>query len=320
MNRLIKAGIIPLVVAALLQTSVANAAGQATVDVGTASSFALLAGTGISNTGSSVITGNIGSFSTTTITGFPPGVLTAGSINHAGDSVTQGAKTDLTTAFGDAAGRTPVTTVATELGSTTKNAGVYNSLSGTFGITGALTLDAQNDPSAVFIFKTASTLVTAAGSTVVLTGGAQACNVFWEIGSSATLGANSILKGSMLVFTSATLTTGAAVEGRILARNGAVTLDTNIVTTPTCAATPTPTPSPTATPSSSSTATPTATPTSAASNAATSSSVPSASTVPTLPNTGSGPEESASRLNIIIPVGILISALLLYVARRKRIV
>src|SRR3989344_1102168 len=230
------------------------------VNLSTADNFAVLAGSGITNTGSSVINGDIGSFPTTTITGFPQG--TVNETNHAGDAVTQGAKTDLVTAYNNAAGQTPVSTVPTELGGTTKTAGIYDSAAGTFGITGTLTLDAAGDPNAVFIFKTASTLITAGASNVVLTNGAQACNVFWQVGSSATLGTNSTFKGNILALTSATLTTGANVEGRVLARNGAVTLDSNTVTRPTCAvATPAPTPSapptPTPTPSPTISATPT---------------------------------------------------------------
>src|SRR3990167_2791986 len=227
------------------------------VNLSTADNLAVLAGSGITNTGSSVINGDIGSFPTTTITGFPPG--TVNGTNHAGDAVTHGSKTDLVTTYNNAAGQTPVSTVPTELGGTTKTAGIYDSADGTFGITGTLTLDAQGDPNAVFIFKTASTLITGGASSVSLVNGAQACNVFWQVGSSATLGTNSTFKGNILALTSATLTTGANVEGRVLARNGAVTLDTNTVTRATCAAV-TPTPTPTPTPSPTPTPTPTPTP------------------------------------------------------------
>ena len=113
--------------------------------------------------------------------------------------------------------------------------GIYDSASGTFEITGTLTLDAQNDPNAVFIFKTASTLVTAVSSNVVLINGAQSCNVLWQVGSSATLQTYSTFKGNILALTSATVTTGVNVEGRVLARNGAVTLDTDTITKTTCA-------------------------------------------------------------------------------------
>jgi hypothetical protein len=160
--------------------------------------------------------------------------------NHIGDAVTQGAKTDLTTAYLDAQGRTPpVTTYPPihDLGGETLAPGIYKDTS-SFGITGTLTLDAGGDPSAVFIFQAGSTLITESGSEVKLTNGAQACNVFWQVGSSATLKTNSIFNGNILALTSITLNTGASVVGRVLAQNGAVTLDTNTITKATCAPVP----------------------------------------------------------------------------------
>ena len=203
------------------------------VDLGAADSFAVLGGSAITNTGSTVITGDIGSYPTTTIDGFPPGTVIG--TNHAGDGVTQSAKTDLTTAYGNAAGQSVTSTVPMELGGTTKTPGVYNSADGTFQITGTLTLDAQGDPSAIFIFKTSTTLTTTDASVINLIGDAQPCNIFWQVGSSATLGTSSFFKGNILALTSITLTTGANVEGRLLARNGAVTLDGNAVTKAVCA-------------------------------------------------------------------------------------
>lgn len=182
----------------------------------------------------------------TSVTGFPPGTLNG--TEHVADATSVEAQVDLTTAYDDAAGQTPVSTVATELGGTTVMAGVYDSSAGTFGITGTLTLDAAGDADAVFIFQMESTLITAGSSSIVLTNGAQACNVFWQVGSSATLGTDSTFKGNILALTSATLTTGANVEGRVLARNGAVTLDTNVITKATCSVPPTPAPIPEPTP------------------------------------------------------------------------
>src|ERR1035437_1291665 len=199
----------------------------------TTSSFAILAGSGITFAGavnSTTINGNIGTFPTTSITGIGNAVLNG--TNHAGDAITQQAKLDLTAAYLFAAAQTGAVTVPTGLGSTTKTPGVYNSAAGTFGITGTLTLDAQGDPNAVFIFQAASTLITAASSNVVLIGGAQAANVFWQVRSSATLATSSHLEGTILALTSITVTTSATVTGRLLARNGAVTLDTNTVTVP----------------------------------------------------------------------------------------
>jgi hypothetical protein len=120
-----------------------------------------------------------------------------------------------------------------ELGGTTKTAGVYDSPAGTFGITGTLTLDAEGDPNAVFIFKAASTLITASTSSVNLANGAQAANVFWLVGSSATLGTYSILRGNVLALASITVTTGVIVDGRTMARTAAVTLDSDTITRPT---------------------------------------------------------------------------------------
>jgi hypothetical protein len=98
------------------------------------------------------------------------------------------------------------------------------------GITGTLTLDGQGNANAVWIFQIASSLTTLGTSNIVLAGGASAHNIFWQVGSSATLGTNSTFNGSILALTSVTLTTGATLNGRALARNGAVTLDTNMVT------------------------------------------------------------------------------------------
>ena len=208
------------------------AAGPTFVNLGNASNFSVLAGSAITNIGSSVINGDIGISPGTAITGFPPAVLN-GTQNVANPTAVQ-AKTDLTNSYIDASGRTPVSRIGTELGGTTQLPGVYDSANGTFGITGTLTLNALGDPNAVFIFKSASTLITASASNIVLAGGAQACNVFWIVGSSATLGTNSTLEGSIIAQTSVTLTTGAHVDGRVLAINGAVTLDSSTINRATC--------------------------------------------------------------------------------------
>ncbi len=206
---------------------------QTPVNLGTASNFAVLAGSAVSNTGSSLINGDLGLSPGTAVSGFPPGTLNG--TQYVAEAVAGQAQNDLTTAYNDAAGRGPVTTVATELGGTTLTPDVYNSASGTFGITGVLTLNAQNDPSAVFVFQMESTLITASSSHVELIGGAQACNVFWQVGSSATLGTYSSFIGNILALTSITVTTGTVVDGRVLARNGAVTLDTDTITVAICA-------------------------------------------------------------------------------------
>ena len=184
--------------------------------------------------------------------------MTLNGTNHGGDAVTQQAKNDLTTAYNEAAGSGPPIAVPTgELGGLTLTPGVYNGA--TLQITGTLTLDTLGDPAAVFIFQSGATLITASDSAVVVLGGGTACNVFWQVTSSATLGTNSHLIGSVLALTSITATTGATIDGRLLARNGAVTLDTNTITAESCAASTT-----TTTPGATTTTTPGATTTIAA--------------------------------------------------------
>ena len=222
--------IVTLVVMAVPASPVA--AQQAPIGLGTADNFAVLAGQGVTNTGPTTINGDLGTWPNPSVTG--PGLTVNGSI-HAADAVAQQAQADTAIAYDNAASRTPVSTVATELGGQTVTAGVYNSNTGTFEITGTLTLDAQGDPNAVFVFQASSTLTTASASTVNLVNGASACNVFWQVGSSATLGTNSTFRGTILALASITVTTGVSIEGRALARNGAVTLDTDTITRATCA-------------------------------------------------------------------------------------
>jgi hypothetical protein len=201
----------------------------------TAANFEVLAGSGITIAGavnSSVIIGDIGTSPTPTITGLTNAHLLG--TNHGADAVTAQGKLDLTAAYLNAAGQVVTQTVPTELGGTVLGPGVYNSTAGTFTITGTLTLDGQGDPNAVFIFQAASTLITASSSNVVLINGAQACNVVWQVGTSATLGTSSKLVGDILALTSITATTSASTTGRLLARNGAVTLDTNAVSLAVC--------------------------------------------------------------------------------------
>src|SRR5680860_631451 len=229
--------LLTLVVAVLLAVPAPALAAQPTVNLGTTSSFAVLAGSTITNTGPTTISGDaggdVGLYPGTSFPG-QADVTLSGTV-HLADSVARVAKDDLVNAYDDAAGRTPVTTIPTELGGTTLTAGVYDSASGTFQIAGTLTLNAQGDPNAVFIFKTASTLVTASNSSVNLINGARYCRIFWKVGSSATLGTNSHFVGHIFALTSITANTGATVQGQLLARNGAVTLDTNTITNGICA-------------------------------------------------------------------------------------
>jgi hypothetical protein len=212
--------------------AVSASAAQAPVGLGTADSFAVLSGAGITNTGATTIVGDVGSFPNPAQTGF--GTVTLTGTNHAGDAVTQQAKTDLTTAYNQAAFAGPPTAVATELGGTTLTPGVYHSA--TLGITGTLTLNTLGDPSAVFIFQAESTLITAANSAVTVLNGGTACNVYWKVPSSATLGTDSHLVGTVLASTSIQATTGATIQGRLLASTASVTLDHNTITNQPCAA------------------------------------------------------------------------------------
>lgn len=314
--RLITAASALVLAIGVLAGGLASAAAP-TVGLGGATSFAVLAGSGITNTGPSVINGNIGSYPTTSITGFPPGLVNG--TNHAGDAVTQGAKTDLTTAYNDAAGRTPVTTVPTELGGTTLVPGVYRSAAGTFGITGTVTLNGQGDPNAVFVFQTASTLITATGSSVSLIGSAQSCNVFWQVGSSATLGGSTSFKGTILALTSITLVTAATIDGRALARNGAVTLDTNTITASTCAAA-TPSASPSASTTPAATATPPAatTPGPTVAPVAAATPPPAARGITSLPSTSTADLESVPTWVFLLLLGAMIPLVLFFRAQDRR--
>lgn len=246
---------VPLLAASLVMAApAADAASPAPVSLGTADPFVVLAGTTITDVPNSVITGNVG---LSPATGAGIGVVCSEvtgaiySVDAAGPlpcrltdpGLLTTAKNDLTAAFTDVAARTPVTTVPTELGGTTKIPGVYDSAATTFGITagaGPLVLDAQGDPNGVFIFEmgAAGTGLTAGpGSQVQLTGGAQACNVYWRL-TSATIDTTAVFKGNILALTSITVNTGANVEGRLLARNGQVSLDQDTITRSACATTP----------------------------------------------------------------------------------
>ncbi|KAJ5613403.1 hypothetical protein N7510_006597 [Penicillium lagena] len=238
-----------LLTSALLFSTISNA--QFTpVGLGTAGNFLVLAATTVTNTNTDTIVdgGDLGVSPGNAVTNFPPGEVIGGTI-HAGDAVAAQAQLDLATAYGDAAGQAPTATLQNpELGGLTLFAGTYKAGSTTtFGITGTLTLDGQGDPDSVWIFQMGTTLITASSSRVVLTNGAQACNVFWQVGSSATLGTGSTFVGTIMALTSITATTNVAIQGRLLALNAAVTLDDNKITVPGCSTTSTTTTSTTTT-------------------------------------------------------------------------
>ena len=234
-RRLLPAGAVAILAVGMLAGgSPVLAAGQVPVGLGSAATFAVLAGApAVTNSGSTVIGGDLGVHPANRVTGFPPGLVNGET--QRGDASAQQAKVDLVAAYDDAAGRTPAVVVADGvLGGLTLVAGVYNAGGVTLGLAGRLTLDGQGDPNAVWIFQATSDLVTAASSSVALINGGQACNVFWQVTGSATLGADSQFAGNILALTSITLRSRVALSGRALARNGSVSLMNDAIAYPTC--------------------------------------------------------------------------------------
>ncbi|MGW0610219.1 ice-binding family protein [Streptomyces sp. NPDC002788] len=227
------AAIVAAVMVALMPTQAVAIATP--VPLGTAADFSVLAGQGVTNTGPTVIGQDLGTHPNASITGFPPGIV-LGSV-HAADAVALQAKSDLVTAYNNAAGQATDFALPAAIGGVpgqTLLPGVHTAVSGV-GLTGDLILDAQGDPNAVWVFQIPEALTTASSSRVLLANGASPCNVFWQVGSSATLGTNSTFVGTIMALTSISATTGASIQGRALAREGAVTLDTNNIFLSGCA-------------------------------------------------------------------------------------
>jgi hypothetical protein len=198
--------------------------------LGTAAEFSVLAGSTVTNTGPTTLGGSVGVSPGSAITG--SNTLTVGGATHSANAVAGQAQVDLTAAYDQAAGQTDaVQTIAPELGGLTLQPGVYRS-QGEWGLTGQLNLNGSAD--SVWVFQTPSTLITAPAASITFSGGANACNVFWQVGSSATLDTGTIFAGTIMALTSITMRTGATLSGRALARNGAVTLDTNTITAEGC--------------------------------------------------------------------------------------
>jgi hypothetical protein len=222
-----------LILGALLLGASPGFAQATAPSLGNAQSFAVLGGSTVTNTGSSVITGDLGVSPGSAVTGFPPGLVSGGTI-HAGDSVALSAQTSNTAAYGILAGE-PCSADLTgqDLGGKILTPGVY-CFSTSAQLTGTLVLDAGGNTAAVFVFKIGSTLTTASNALVQVINGGSNCNVFWQVGSSATLGTGTTFSGNILALTSITLNTGARVFGRALAQTGAVTLDTNTIDSTLC--------------------------------------------------------------------------------------
>lgn len=240
MSRVRKFAIPALAVGLGIAISVAGAsqayAYPTSVSLGAAQGFAVLGHTTVTNTGPSLISGDLGVTPGSSAPGFPPGQMLTGNI-HISDGPAGDAMAAATAAYTDAAGRTPPDSAGlTDLSGLNLVGGLYKG--GALSNTGTLTLNGAGNANSVWIFQADSTLITNSSSVVELTNGANPCNVFWQVTSSTTLGTNSTMVGTIISLTSISASTGASVDGRLFALNGAVTLDDNRVTVPaTCAGT-----------------------------------------------------------------------------------
>jgi hypothetical protein len=215
----------------LLAAPAALADGPSTVDLGKAAPFAVLAGMPLRNSGPTAITGNVGVSPWPTVAGFGPGTITGET--YRADKTAIAAKLALVAAYYDATGRAATATHAV-LGGLTLPPGTYTSGNETLDLTGRLTLDARNNPGAVWVFQTAADMATAAASTILLLNGAQACNVFWQVAGSATLGTGSLMVGTIMTAASIKLGNDVTLAGRALARDGSVTLLNDVILGPDC--------------------------------------------------------------------------------------
>ena len=214
-----------------------NGCHMAPVALGAAAAFAVLAGSTVVSTGATAITGDLGVSPGTAVVGFPPGILNG--VIHSANGTSALATADLTTAYNEAAGRVQLPdcvsyqfSVAGDLGGRTLTPGIFKSADSLEITSGDLTLDARGEVGAVWIFQMATTLSTTAGRKVILAGGASAANVFWQVGTAATFGSTSVFQGTVMADQAITLETGATLNGRVLARIAAVSLDSNVIVKP----------------------------------------------------------------------------------------
>lgn len=200
---------------------------QAKVDFGGTADFALLAGSAITSTGATNITGNIGLSPGTSIGGFPPGIIVG--TKEINTSLSIQGKLDLTAAYNEAAGRTAtdIVTLSGNIGGLTLTPGLYKTTSSLAISSGDVTFDAEGKSNSVFIIQIASAFTTTSGRKVFLKGGAQASNIYWQVGSSVTLGTTSVMKGTIMAMQSITFNTGATLDGKALARTGGIVLAGN---------------------------------------------------------------------------------------------
>jgi len=202
---------------------------QSTVELGAAANFAVLAGSAITSTGATNITGDLGLSPGTSIGGFPPGILVGTQLINTIQS--SQAKLDLTAAYNDIAGRTntDIVTLSGNIGGLTLTPGLYKTTSTLALSSGDLTFDAKGNANAVFIIQIASALTVTSGRQVILKGSASASNIFWQVGSSATFGTTSVFKGTIIAMQSITFETGASLNGRALARSGGIVMAGNVI-------------------------------------------------------------------------------------------
>lgn len=202
---------------------------QAMVVLAGSSNFAILCGSSITNTGATNVTGDMGLSPGSSVGGFPPGIL-VGTL-HINTGIATQAKLDVTAAYNDAAGRTStdIVTLSGNIGGLTLTPGLYKSTSSLAISSGDLTFDARGDANAVFIIQIASSLTVTSGRQVILAGGAQASNIFWSVGSSATFGTTCVFKGTVIAMQSITFNTGAKLNGRALTQIGGITMAGNVI-------------------------------------------------------------------------------------------